>query len=303
MCRSRVEGLLTKLTSTADNWVSLGLLDIAESDVSYELVEWGGRRYAVIDDLPGNIEAQLRFWTALADGGIATPEYRRCPNRKHRLLIEYPEGSVTLARSLRTQRVQRWGSLVAQVHKLRFSRMIEVDLFGRPRPTAWQPFIQAMIERVVSDQRVSQAGLTPALMATASAKLRRLLDYRPNSFVLTHGELHPAAVLEREDNFVLIGKSGAVWAAPAIYDLAVLHAIAFPGVVASDVISGRYQDLPGRYRDPMFARAFFKGYGQIPEAQKEWLKPLVLLQALSRYPNPFAPWRKAMIEATVDSLD
>lgn len=275
---------------TPEELIRLGPLDGGGRSTSVELVRWRDERFVLKTDRPGAVEAQLRFAALMADGGLPSLACHRAPDRADQLLVEYVEGSPTLAKAMGRREVAQWGRVVRLMHSVRYSRLVALDEAGEPQATLWPEFIAARIDKTLQVRR-DAGDLRPSVLARAGAYLDRLRRYRPQRFVLTHGDLNADNALVRDREVVLIDKAGAIWAAPPLFDLALLYVDTFPGAICAE--------LAGRDGDGALAAAFFSGYRKIAAQDQQWLELFVLLQALRRYPRPSSPWLEALIEGIV----
>jgi Ser/Thr protein kinase RdoA (MazF antagonist) len=161
-----------------------------------------------------------------------------------------------------------------------------LDDAARLQPSTWPDFTASLIERTIARQRRLQTDLPGDLLDLAAQRLKALLGFTPSRFVLTHGDLHANNALVRADRIVLFDKPADVWSAPAMFDLCLILSEAFPGA--------RYgADRPG---DPERLAAFLDGYGRLPADEAQWLDHFVLLRSLRRYPSPFVPEMRSIIE-------
>lgn len=130
------------------------------------------------------------------------------------------------------------------------------------------------------------------LLDEAEEQLTALPSFRPERFSLTHGDLHLNNALLRDGEIILFDKPAAVWVAPPVLDLCLVYSEAFPGA--------RY----GAARDGDDERlgAFLAGYGSLPPGDESWLDHFVLVRSLRRYPSPFVPEMRKVIEVALERL-
>jgi Ser/Thr protein kinase RdoA (MazF antagonist) len=167
-----------------------------------------------------------------------------------------------------------------------------LDEQGNVAPAIWRDFVTVRIREVTERQRSRGADLPASLLDQAEVHLASLLSFDPAWFALTHGDLHLNNALVRNDEIVLFDKPAGVWVAPPVFDLCLIFSEAFPGA--------RYgADRDG---DDDRLNAFLEGYGEFPPEQSRWLEHFVLLRSLRRYPSPFVPEMRSVIEIALDRL-
>jgi Ser/Thr protein kinase RdoA (MazF antagonist) len=166
----------------------------------------------------------------------------------------------------------------------------QVDEAGDVVPGSWPAFVERLVSAAISVPRSRPGELPAAFLADAKVRLNALRDFMPKQFVLTHGDLHANNALVRGDEVVLFDKASRVWGWPAVFDIALIYSEGFPGA--------RYgADRPG---DDSRLAAFNAAYGDLPDDEAPWLDHFALAHGLLRYPSPFVPELRQIIEAALD---
>ena len=112
----------------------------------------------------------------------------------------------------------------------------------------------------------------------------------PSGFSLSHGDLHANNVLLRGREAVLFDKAAQIWACPPVFDLALIYSV---------FRASRYgvSQPEGESR----LKAFLAAYGDnIQDA--DWLDHFALANGMIRYPNPFVPEQRQIIEGALARL-
>jgi|HubBroStandDraft_1064217.scaffolds.fasta_scaffold36917_2 hypothetical protein len=268
--------------------VSLQPLRGGAGEASVELVELGGQQFVLKRSTPARTAGERRFHMALAEAGLPHLALATHPSLgPGDLLLEYVDGP-TLGASARTpEPCGRWGAAVAGMHGIRTDGLLRVDSAGEIVPGAWPQFVERLIERGLTKARASD--LPAALLDVAAARLGELRGFTPATFVLVHGDLHANNVLLRGDEAVLFDRASRYWSCPAVLDVALIHSESFP-------IRYGVQRPNGEAR----LAAFLAAYGDLPDA--EWLDHFALAHSLMRYPSPFVPELRQIIDAVVERL-
>jgi Ser/Thr protein kinase RdoA (MazF antagonist) len=252
-----------------------------------ELVRVGERLFVRKTHRLRNIAGEVLFQQGLRAHGLPCLAIEHHPDiRADQVLLEYVPGSPTIGGSPTPDVCARWGAAVGAVHSIQAARFETVDESGRLVEGDWAEFVKASIRRALDGQRHRESDLPTQILDRAEDRLNSLLSFCPRSFVLTHGDLHVNNALLRGDDVVLFDKASEVWVAPAVFDLCLIFSEAFPGARFGAARDG----------DPERLNAFLAGYGPLPPDQEKWIDHFVLLRALRRYPNPFVPELRAIIE-------
>lgn len=269
---------------------------------SVTLVRAQGREWVLKRHRPRDVAAERRFHQTLRAHGLPALLTPDCEGlQPGEIVLEYVAGSPTLgAAPLTPELCGRWGQAIGALHRIETDGLVQLDAAGEPQPSTWPDFARGLIRRTLERQRRLVADgvsdLPPALLDAAEARLAPLAEtFVPARFVLTHGDLHLNNALARGEAIVLFDKPADVWSAPALFDVCLMLSETFPAV--------RYGAAdPSRLHDPERLAAFLEGYGPLPPAETPWLEPLVLLRSLRRYPNPFVPEMRSIIETALARL-
>ncbi|MDP3853042.1 phosphotransferase enzyme family protein [Phenylobacterium sp.] len=272
----------------------LGPLSGGGGGATVELVRAAGRLWVLKQHRPREAAAERRFHQILRQNGIPSLHLEDWPGLgSDQLLLEYVQGSPTIGGSPSPALCRRWGAAVSALHWIRSDSFKVLDEQGDAVPAIWREFIAARIREAIDRHHSIGTDLPQSLLDKAEHRLASLLSLDPDSFVLTHGDLHLNNALVRGGEIVLFDKPADVWVAPVVFDLCLVFSEAFPGA--------RYgADRPG---DGDRLSAFLDGYGEFPSEQSRWLEHFVLLRSLSRYPSPFVPELRSIIEIALDRLD
>lgn len=262
-------------------------------EATVELVEIEGRKLVLKRQSERHAATERLFHRTLADAGRPSLEVVDHPAlRPDQILLEYVEGSTTLGGSPDPVACAAWGAAIAGLHAIRPDRFLTLDTEGHPVEADWLGFLHRAIESGLERQRHRQNGLPAPSLDRIAGKLAALADFKPEMFAVAHGDLHVNNALMRDGEVVLFDKSSGVWTAPPVFDLALVWSEGFPGA--------RYVDGAGRAGDEGRLAAFMAGYGALPAGQADWLDHFVLLHALGRYPSPFIPDHRAIVEAALN---
>jgi Ser/Thr protein kinase RdoA (MazF antagonist) len=173
------------------------------------------------------------------------------------------------------------------LHAARTAVFTELDNAGTEKPSHWPAFLQTAIDRAMDAG--AQTDLAAPLLSRIGERLETLASYRPNGFVLAHGDLHLNNALVRGDEIVLFDKAASAWLAPPMFDLCLIYSEAFPGARYGVARGGDHERLA----------AFQSGYGPLDAEDARWIDHFVLLRSLTRYPSPFVPELGDIIEAAL----
>lgn len=254
-----------------------------------ELVEVGGRRYVLKRSSPARAAGERQFQLVLAAAGLPSLALARHPSLgAGDLLLEFVEGSPTLGGSPAPELCARWGAAVAAMHAIRTDGFLRLGSAGEIAPGSWSAFVERLIERALAAGAAAE--LPASLLETSARNLGELRGFAPTTFALVHGDLHVNNVLLRGDETVLFDKASRVWSCPPVFDLALVYSEGFPGA--------RYGvSRPG---DDARLDAFLAAYGDLPDG--EWLDHFGLAHSLIRYPHPFVPELREIIDAALERL-
>jgi Ser/Thr protein kinase RdoA (MazF antagonist) len=257
-----------------------------------EVVEVVDRRFVLKRcSSAGRAGGERRFQQTLAGAGLPSLSLFDHPAlQPHELLLEFVEGSLTIGGSQSPERFARWGAAIAGMHAIRFDEPAQVDEAGEVVRTSWPGLVDRLIATGLAAQRIRAGGLHEALLAEAEIRLNALRDFAPKRFVLTHGDLHANNALLRGEEVVLFDKASRVWSWPAVFDIALIYSEGFPGA--------RYG--AARSDDDARLAAFSTAYGDLPDDEAPWLDHFALAHSLMRYPSPFVPELRQIIEAALD---
>jgi Ser/Thr protein kinase RdoA (MazF antagonist) len=262
-------------------------------NASVDLVELDGRFLVLKRHGRRDVAAERLFHQQLGARGLARLAVEDHPALgPDQILLEYVEGSPTIGGAAAVDVCERWGRAIGGLHAVGSDRFEVLDESGAIVRSSWRDFVGALIDEALDRQRRNATDLPQRLIDQARERLVALLEFEPESFVLSHGDLHLNNALLRDGEVVLFDKSAEVWVAPPVFDLSLIHSEAF--------IVGRY----GAVRDGDAERlsAFLAGYGDLPPGQMDWLDHFVLLRSLRRYPSPFVPQMRTVIEVSLDRL-
>jgi Ser/Thr protein kinase RdoA (MazF antagonist) len=264
-------------------------------NASVSLVEAEGRRWVLKRHRPRDVAAERLFHQTLRSNGLPALLVAECDGLgPDELLLEYVDGSPTLGRVLgattsasrRQELYRRWGSAMRALHGVRFRDQVILDAAGRPQISSWRDFSAKLVARTIERLRRLATDLPAELLDQAERHLDQLSLFAPAGFVLTHGDLHANNALMRADEVVLFDKPADVWSAPAMFDVCLVLSEAFPGARYGAAREGDHERLA----------AFMDGYGDLPADEADWIEHFVLLRSLRRYPNPFVPEMRSIIE-------
>lgn len=262
-------------------------------NASVDLVRASGRLWVLKCHRPREVAAERLFQKHLRECGLPYLHVEDCPGlRPDQLLMEYVPGSPTIGGSPSVELCRRWGAAIGDLHRIQSAEFRTLDDQGVPVLASWQEFVAALIHEAIERQRSRETDLPGYVLDQAALRLAALGSFNPPNFVLTHGDLHLNNALARDGEIVLFDKPAGVWLAPRMFDLCLIYSEAFPGA--------RY----GVNRDGDEARmsAFLEGYADLPSEQGEWLDHFVLLRSLRRYPSPFVPELRAIIETALNRI-
>jgi aminoglycoside phosphotransferase (APT) family kinase protein len=257
-----------------------------------ELVEIDGQPFVLKRAPPARVAGERLFQRRMAEVGLpalATPDHPSLAPDE--LLLEFVEGSPTIGGSPTPELVARWGAAVAGLHGIEIAgfQRFETDA---PVTANWLEFVDWLIERALSMPRDAERTLPRSLLDEAESRLAALRDFHPTRHVLLHGDLHANNALLRGDETVLFDRASSIWSGPAVFDLALVVSEGFPGA--------RYGvDRPG---DDARLAAFMAAYGELPADEAPFLDHFALAHALVRYPTPFVPELRQIIEAAVERV-
>ncbi|HTX49887.1 MAG TPA: phosphotransferase [Caulobacteraceae bacterium] len=254
-----------------------------------ELVEIDGQPFILKRAPPVRVAGERLFQRTMAEAGLpalGTPDHPSLAANE--LLLEYVDGSPTIGGSPTPDALARWGAAVAGMHGIELAGFQRFDT-DAPAPANWLDYVDWLIERALSTPRDTEGVLPKSLLTEAARKLGALRDFRPLRYVLLHGDLHANNVLLRGDETVLFDRASRIWSGPAVYDLALVVSEGFPGA--------RYGvDRPG---DDARLEAFMAAYGELPADEAPFLDHFALAHALVRYPTPFVPELREIIDAAM----
>ncbi len=260
---------------------------------SVELVRADGQEWVLKRHRARDVQAERLFHRVLEEHDLPALRVADCEGLgPDQLLLEYVPGSPTIGGAPPEELCQRWGAAVARLHGIRFAEFLNFDEAGSIVPAVWRDFVVVQVRQTLERQRSIATDLPAGLLDQAERQLARLLQFNPSTFVLTHGDLHLNNALLRDDGIVLFDKAAGVWVAPAVFDLCLVYSEAFPGACYGAPRSG----------DDRRLSAFLNGYGELPQQEVEWLNHFVLLRALRRYPSPFVPELRSIIEVAMERL-
>jgi Ser/Thr protein kinase RdoA (MazF antagonist) len=258
-----------------------------------ELVEIDGQPFVLKRSSPARAAGERRFQRALAAAGLPSLAVADHPAlQADELLLEYVEGSPTIGGSPLPVVCARWGAAVAGMHGVGGAESERLDSEGEVVRASWPEFVDRLMDRALGAQRDHETDLPPTLLTKAETCLSALRDFAPRRFVLTHGDLHVNNALLRGAEVVLFDKASGVWSCPAVFDLALVFSEGFPGA--------RYG--VGRPGDDERMAAFMAAYGELAESEAPWLDHFALAHDLMRYPSPFVPDLRQVIEAVLERI-
>lgn len=262
-------------------------------EASVELVRAGGALWVLKRHRPRNVAAERAFHRALRTHGLPSLQTPDCRGlSQDQILLEYVEGSPTIGGAPPPELCRRLGSAIGALHRIGSAKFTVLDDNGAEHPAIWRDFVTARIDEVIARQRRLGTDLPDDLLRQAEDRLSALLSFEPTWFVLTHGDLHLNNALVRGDEIVLFDKGAGVWVAPVVFDLCLIVSEAFPGACYGVAREGDDERLS----------AFLEGYGPIPLDQARWLEHFVLLRSLRRYPSPFVPEMRFVIETALERI-
>lgn len=259
---------------------------------SIDLVAVGDEMRVLKRQSARHAAAERLFQQALQQAGMPGLRVFEHPNLgPDEVLLEYVEGSTTVARALSLQSIARFGAAIGRLHSVRSDRFMRLNGDGQLVEANWHTFLEGVVENGVTRQRETAGGLGAAVLDRIAKVLTRIGAFEPKHFALAHGDLHLNNALVRGDEVVLFDAAPDVWVAPPVFDLAVIYSEAFPGA--------RYVASEARKSDPEWMAAFLSGYGQLSAEEMAWLDHFVLVRSLRRYPNPFVPDLLSTIEVAL----
>jgi Ser/Thr protein kinase RdoA (MazF antagonist) len=257
-----------------------------------DLVRIDGRLLVLKHHTPRGAAAERRFHRRLAACGLPSLAVENNPGlRPDQILLEYVEDSPTIGGSPSPRLCQRWGAAISALHGVRSDNFEALDEGGELVPARWSDFLDDLVRTALEKQR-GASDLPSGLVDEAERRLRTLSSFQPDAFSLTHGDLHLNNALIRGEGIVLFDKPAGVWVAPPILDICLIYSEAFPGA--------RYG--AARQGDDERLAAFLAGYGELPRGEKRRLDHFVLLRSLRRYPSPFVPELRTVIEVALERL-
>lgn len=289
--------------TSSDEIVELRELNHADRNASVKLVSIGGQKYVLKTDSEREIASQKFFNHELTAAGMPALEaHTHAQLQDNQILLEYVEDSLTLGKEPTIERSRAWGDTVARVHTITKPHFELLSDACHRSQANWHEYLEAYIKQAVKWQRSRPYQLGDETIVRAEQIVRRLLDYEPSTFAVSHGDLHVNNVLVKQDGqhdtLILFDKSSDFLTAPAAYDLGTLYAEAFAG--------GAYPELgfSTQAQQDMMA-AFIEGYNAtnpLPDEQVKWLDYFVLLRAFYRWPNRFAPHSGEVVRLLVEKL-
>jgi Ser/Thr protein kinase RdoA (MazF antagonist) len=253
-----------------------------------ELVRVGDRPFVMKTHRLRNIAAERMFHAALAARGLPHLAITDHPDlASNQILLEYIEGSPTIGRAMSLDAFARMGAAVRGLHAQRADACTQLDARGGEIPASWPDVLQDAIDQALDAG--AQSDLPEAMLSRIAERLETLTSFTPHAFVLTHGDLHLNNALLRGDDVVLFDKAAGIWSAPPAFDLCLIFSEAFPGARYGVARAGDEERL----------RTFFAGYSAMDDADEHWIDHFVLLRSLRRYPSPFVPELRDVIEAAL----
>lgn len=264
-------------------------------EATVDLVEIDGVQYVLKRQTKHHAALERLFQQTLADAGLPSLRIVDHPSlRPDQILLEYVEGSTTVGGSPSAEVCEHWGVAVARLHAIRSDGFMALDAGARPTLADWPDFLRRTARSGLEAQRLHLGGMPAMLLDRIARKLDALTNFRPKVFAVSHGDLHVNNALCRADQIVLFDKAASLWSAPPVFDVALIYAEAFPG--------SRYVAGPARAGDDERLAAFMAGYGALPAEQEAWIDHFVLLHALNRYPSPFVPDLRSVVEAALQRI-
>lgn len=257
-----------------------------------DLVRVGAESLVLKRQTVRHAAAERLFQRAQAAAGLPSLRVVDHPGlTADQVLLEYVPGSPTIGGVPSLDLCRRWGAAIARLHSVSITPFLALDGEGGLVPSAWRDVLRRTMQAGLDHQRRHEAGLSPALLDGIAERLEAVFAFDPSAFALAHGDLHLNNALVRGDEIVLFDKAPDVWAAPAVFDLAVIYSEVFPGA--------RYGESAARAGDGERMAAFMAGHGGLGEDQVPWIDHFVVLRSLRRYPNPFVPDLRTTIEAAL----
>jgi Ser/Thr protein kinase RdoA (MazF antagonist) len=260
---------------------------------SVDLVRAEGREWVLKRHRPRDMAAERLFHRTLRENGLPALYVADCDGLSpDQLLLEFVAGSPTIGGAPAPELCRRWGEAVGRLHRIHAPAFCLLDEAGAPQPADWRDFLATQVRVAIERQRRLATDLPSTFLQRAEDQLARLPEFEPSPFVVTHGDLHLNNALVRSDGIVLFDKPADVWVAPAVFDLCLIFSEAFPGA--------RYG--AAREGDEERLAAFLDGYGKLPREEIDWIEYFVLLRSLRRYPSPFVPELRSIIELALARL-
>lgn len=202
------------------------------------------------------------------------------------ILMEFvPEGTP----NLNTSFMHTWGTLMQKVHAITYQNPFYIAANNTITTTTWTDHLRERM-RIAQGKKALQSELEAKIVSILESTV---LQAELKQASLIHGDLHSNNVLVRNGELVLFDSSPYIRSGDPLYDLA----ITWIGFAADTYVNIKDPKHEGNKK---LLAAFIDGYGadKIKKHQAT-LDLYVLMRSFERYPNPYEPQLKQIMQHLV----
>lgn len=250
-------------------------LDV-NSSATIEVVEKDGAQTLILKTCePYDVVVEHAFIETLRQNNLPHLEYFVDTDlQSEQLLLEYVEGSPTLATSKTPEMFEKWGKLTRRIHDVHSDKAMRICEDSSLKVVAWHDYIQETYKTGVT-RNDSSGAFGSDTIEKIGRLVERLITLEVAPYSLIHGDLHSSNVLIRDGSLVIFDKGEPMLYGDPMYDLAIF------------MINFGFSDDNS---DHQLMNAFIKGYEEdFVKTRMELLELNTLLRAFKRHGNKFEP--------------
>ena len=247
-----------------------------EGESKIEIVEYKGDKYILKTAKPKDIFNEKKFTEELSKNNIHTLKFVEDESlSENQLLIEYIEGSPTIAKDLTDENIYKWGKLVKKLHQITYDDVFEISSDGKKINRSWSDFVKERLSFADKKLTNNKFELTSSEIKRIRDKLFNFKIEEPSSISLLHCDLNKYNVLIKGAELFIFDKGSQVFSGDYLFDL------------ASIKIALTKEQF----------KIFIDGYGEdFAKTNKDLFEFYYILRTIMRYPNPRPTYIREMVD-------
>lgn len=244
---------------------------------------------------PSEVYSEKEFYNLISRLGLPTLNYlKEYPCELNEIVLEYVEGSTTLANKFTENNCKDWGKITRTLHDKKFNECFKINGNNEKEAISWSDYIQHKIaDAFKNSSENNNYGFDSEKLKKIKNYLLPLTQFELGEFSLIHADYHSANILIKNGELFIFDKNPDVFSGDRLLDLAIAT-IDMPNGTLMTTNNKEYAN------DKTCLHSFISGYGENYLKDNNF-KKYVMLVAFGRLYTPFSEnYREIINQLLVD---